>query len=223
MSLKIVHFKIDDKHFGIDIMEVQEIVSYIRGVVLPVAHPALDSIIQVRGNIIPVINLRKKFGIAESLETKDRRIIILHTEVGLIGLGVDRVKNIMTLGDKDIAHVPKLFPTLAVKIVDSIGQVGGELLLLLKTATLFNDVDIELVSTHSKMSIDEYENLMSDMEGKKVSMRPDGELVEMKNFEKVAAKAGETLWSCPKCGKRYKSESWGHRHMKKEHVGFLSE
>lgn len=94
------------EHFGIDIKHVDNIVRMQRVTRVPKVPAYIKGVINLRGEVIPVISLRVKFGLEEDVETKATRIIILKTEQdGNVGVMVDEVKEVVTLGDNQVEKV----------------------------------------------------------------------------------------------------------------------
>lgn len=92
-----------DEQFGIDIRYIDNIVKMQHITRVPNVASYIKGIINLRGEIIPVMSLRRKMGLEDDVETKGTRIIILRMEqLGMLGIIVDEVKEVLTLGDGDV-------------------------------------------------------------------------------------------------------------------------
>ena len=102
-STQYIVVKIDDEQYGIDIQYVDNIVRMQRITRVPKAQPYFEGVINLRGEVIPVMSMRKKFGLEDDVETNKTRIIIVKTESqALIGIRVDEVREVVTLYDNVI-------------------------------------------------------------------------------------------------------------------------
>jgi purine-binding chemotaxis protein CheW len=102
-STQYIVVKIDDEQYGIDIQYVDNIVRMQRITRVPKAQPYFEGVINLRGEVIPVMSMRKKFGLADDVETNKTRIIIVKTETqALVGIRVDEVREVVTLYDNVI-------------------------------------------------------------------------------------------------------------------------
>lgn len=92
-----------DEQFGIDIKYIDNIVKMQHITRVPNVASYIRGIINLRGEIIPVMSLRRKMGMDDDVETKASRIIILRLEqLGMLGVIVDEVKEVLTLDDEDV-------------------------------------------------------------------------------------------------------------------------
>lgn len=92
-----------DEQFGIDIRYIDNIVKIQHITRVPNVAPYIKGVINLRGEVLPVMSLRLKMGLENDVETKASRIIILRMEqLGMLGIMVDEVKEVLTLGDGDM-------------------------------------------------------------------------------------------------------------------------
>ena len=95
--------KLGSEQYGIDIQYVDNIVRMQRVTRVPKAQPYFKGVINIRGEVIPVMSIRIKMGLEPDVETKSSRIIILKLEQqGTIGVIVDEVKEVITLSEENI-------------------------------------------------------------------------------------------------------------------------
>lgn len=102
-SKQYIIVKVGNEHFGIDIQYVDNIVRMQRITRVPKAQPYFNGVINIRGEIIPVMSLRVKFELEPDVFTGKTRILIIKLEPqSAVGIIVDEVKNVITLSDEDI-------------------------------------------------------------------------------------------------------------------------
>lgn len=128
-TLKIITFRVGDEEYGINIMQVQEIVRIMESVKVPKAPQYVEGIINLRGKIIPVIDLRKKLNKAITPYTDSSKIIIADTGHRLSGLIVDEVIDVTML--TKIENCPYLNGEKKSEYIMGIGKKDDRLISIL--------------------------------------------------------------------------------------------
>lgn len=124
--------KMGVEQYGIDIKYVDNIVRMQKITRVPKAQKWFDGVINLRGEIIPVMNLRRKFELEEVENTDKTRIIVLKPDnQGSIGVIVDRVKEVVTLGSESIEKAQIDMKDEKSKYISSVGKQGDELITIL--------------------------------------------------------------------------------------------
>ncbi|MFZ5968770.1 MAG: chemotaxis protein CheW [Bacillota bacterium] len=129
---QFVVFTMDEEEYAVDIMKVCEInrLKEINITQVPKVPTYIEGIINLRGNVVPVIHLRKKFGLADKSITKESRIIIIKAAGKTIGILVDGISHVVSLEPGEIAAPPEeMHMNLA--YVAAIGQKGKRMIFLL--------------------------------------------------------------------------------------------
>lgn len=141
-SKQYIVINIDNEQFGIDIQYVDNIVRMQRITRVPKAQPYFKGVINLRGEIIPVMSLRLKFGLEEDVYTNATRMIIIKLEPqSAIGIIVDEVKEVMTIEDSSIDKVANANPGDTTAYLSGIGKHGENLISLLNIAAVIVDKD----------------------------------------------------------------------------------
>ncbi|HBK61332.1 MAG TPA: chemotaxis protein CheW [Firmicutes bacterium] len=109
-EMQLVVFELGDESYGVDISRVQDINRMQEITEIPHAPESVVGVINLRGRVIPVIDLRKRFGLSAAPNTKDTRIVVVHMEHNLIGMIVDAVSKVLRI-PADIVEPPS--PVLA--------------------------------------------------------------------------------------------------------------
>lgn len=144
-----VVFKLDRGEFGIDIMNVQEISPYEESTSLPNTPDFMEGVINYRGNVIPIINLKKRFSLGEVDYDKDTRIIVINLNDKEVGFVVDEASQTIRLDDKNIDEAPEFISGIDKKYITGVGKLDDKRLLIL----------IDLNKVLSGEEIKELENL----------------------------------------------------------------
>jgi len=128
-SIQLVTFSLDEGLFCLDILKVQEIIRTTE--ITPVPHtPAfVDGVITLRGKIVPVIDLRTRFGLMRTDHSTDTRVIVISVKNILLGLVVDAVHEVTNLPESEISHANTLGNELN-DYVSSVGKLRGRLVTL---------------------------------------------------------------------------------------------
>ena len=127
--IKYAVFGMGDEVFGIEIARVVEILKSQKTHTLPELPEFLSGVITVRGEVIPLLDLRRRFGIATTF--KKERIMLVRYDNEKIGLVVDEVKEITSLDKKDITHPPSIFKGLKKKYLTGLGKKGDMIIIIL--------------------------------------------------------------------------------------------
>lgn len=124
-------FSLGEEKFGIDSLKITTIDRMKTITRVPKTPAFIKGVINLRGDIIPVMDLRQKFRLPQIEETEDTRIIILKLEEVSIGVIVDQVVHTIQLSDDAIENASSLLNNTANDYIDGIGKVDGEIVTLL--------------------------------------------------------------------------------------------
>lgn len=134
-----VKFRLGGESYGIRVLKVQEIQRYSEISPIPGAPSYVLGIINLRGNVISVLNTREKFGLDELEITDDTRIVILEASTQVVGILVDSVDEVITLKASDVDITPNVGNEETAKFIDGVTNKKGELLILLDSEKILND------------------------------------------------------------------------------------
>ncbi|HYE83998.1 MAG TPA: chemotaxis protein CheW [Clostridia bacterium] len=128
---QFVIFRLENEEYGIDILRVKEIKEMMRMTRVPKAAHFVRGVINLRGEIIPVIDLRKKFNLPEGEENSSTRIIIVSVDDITVGLVVDTSSEVIEISNKAIEDAPEVTGSVDQGFIYGIGKVGERLIILL--------------------------------------------------------------------------------------------
>ena len=126
-EIQLVVFRVGREEYGLDIQEVKEIIKMQEITEIPNAPEFIEGVINLRGQITPVMDMRKRLGAGERRNSRDTRIVIAETEDSNLGIIVDSVTGVIHLPEKDIAPPPVGDKN---EFVKGVGKVNGKLLIL---------------------------------------------------------------------------------------------
>jgi len=135
--LQLVSFQLGLEEFAIDILGVQEIIRFVEITPVPNAPYYVEGVVNLRGKVIPIINLRSRFGLSAAESTKDTRIIVVEVEHSILGFIVDSVEEVLRLPANVIEPPPTTGRGGSDDFHKGVGRVEGRLLILLDLQLLF--------------------------------------------------------------------------------------
>lgn len=139
-QLQLVTFEIEHEEFGVDILAVQEINRMMQITPVPEAPAWVDGVINLRGRIITVVNLRRRFGLGEVERSNDQRIMVVEVGDRTIGFIVDRVNEVLRIDASIVEATPDVVNSkVHNEYIEGVGMLEDRLLILLSMERLFDD------------------------------------------------------------------------------------
>ncbi len=129
--LQLVSFMIENEEYGVDILKVQEINRMFQITKVPNSPDFVDGVINLRGRVIPVIDLRTKLNLLRKLHDKDTRIIVVDLQGKTIGFIVDKVKEVLRIPSSIIEPPPSTVSGINSDFITGVGKLEDRLLILL--------------------------------------------------------------------------------------------
>ncbi len=140
--LQLVSFEVGEEEYAVPILSVQEINRMMQITRVPQSPPFVEGVINLRGKIIPVIDLRKRFGLAELENSDDVRIIVVEIASRVIGFTVDRVNEVLRINSSIVEPPPAMVSGSDTDYVQGVGKLEDRLLILLSLDKLFTADEI---------------------------------------------------------------------------------
>jgi purine-binding chemotaxis protein CheW len=128
---QLVSFVIENEEFGVDILKVQEIIRTVDITRVPKSPQFVEGVINLRGKIVPVIDLRKRFGMARKDRDNDTRIIVVELIDKVVGFLVDKVKEVIRVEKTVIEPPPELTTSINSSYITGVAKLQDRLLILL--------------------------------------------------------------------------------------------
>jgi len=137
--LQWVTFRLDDETYGINVMQVREVLRYTEIAPVPGAPPYVLGIINLRGSVVTVIDTRTRFGLASADTTDNTRIVIIEVENQVVGILVDAVAEVVYLRQSEIETAPNVGTEESAKFIQGVCNKNGELLILVDLEKLMSE------------------------------------------------------------------------------------
>lgn len=140
-----VIFKLGKEEFGIDIMNVREIVQYQESVKVPNSPSFIEGIINYRGKVIPIVCLKTKFNMENSLKDANTRIIVINLNDRQIGFLVDEASQTVRIDESNIDPTPDIITGVERKYISGVGKLDNRLIILIDLEKVLTDDDKEKI------------------------------------------------------------------------------
>ena len=137
--LQWVTFQLENETYGINVMQVQEVLRYTEIAPVPGAPEYVLGIINLRGNVVTVIDTRSRFGLPSGDVSENSRIVIIEAEKQVIGIMVDSVAEVVYLRSSEIDAAPAVGTEESAKFIQGVSNRDGQLLILVDLNKLLSD------------------------------------------------------------------------------------
>jgi purine-binding chemotaxis protein CheW len=148
---QLVVFNVGDEEFGVDISQVREIVRLLEITYMPKAPEFIEGVVNLRGQIVAIIDLAKRLGISSRPRGDTTRIIVIEIGENTVGMVVDSVFEVLRLSSEDIEEVPGLIETeVPEHYIRGVGKLKDRLLVLLDLNRVLTNEEVKHVERHIK-------------------------------------------------------------------------
>lgn len=144
--LQLVTFSIGEEEFGVNILKVQEIIRTMEITKVPRSPEFVEGVINLRGKVIPIIDLRRRFGLISKPEDKDTRIIVIEINSIIVGFVVDAVSEVLRIPAGTVEPPPPVVAGVESDYISSVGKLKDRLLIMLDLDKLLSTEDMDMLS-----------------------------------------------------------------------------
>jgi len=145
-SRQHVSFFLDEEEYGIEILKVQEIIRFAELTRIPQSPPFIEGVLNLRGKVVPVMDLRTRFSMPRAERDRSTRIIVVDVANKVMGMIVDAVSGVLQIEDDQIAPPPPMGSKIDTDYIQGMARIDDRLMILL-------DVD-KILSTDELAAID---------------------------------------------------------------------
>lgn len=140
-------FKLEEEEYALDISKVREVLDFTKITRIPQAPEFMKGVINLRGSVVPVVDLNRKFGIKDTEKTSDTRIIIGEVSVNgddiVLGVLADSVNEVMDIEPENIESAPRIGTRLDTDFLKGMGKRNEEFVMILDIDKVFTAEDLE--------------------------------------------------------------------------------
>jgi len=144
--MQLVTFSIGEEEFGVDILKVQEIIRMMEITKVPRAPEFVEGVINLRGKVIPILDLRKRFGLVARSHDKHTRIIVIEINNMIVGFVVDSVSEVLRIPSSTVEPPPPVVSGLESEYISGVGKLEDRLLILLDLDRLLSNEEQETLA-----------------------------------------------------------------------------
>lgn len=143
--LQLVTFGVGGEEFAVEILAVQEINRMLELTRVPQSPPEVEGVINLRGRIIPVIDLRRRFGLSDGERNDHNRIIVVEVDGRVLGFIVDRVHEVLRIKRSIVDAAPTMATSVESDFIAGVGKLEDRLLILLDLEKLFSACELDRI------------------------------------------------------------------------------
>lgn len=148
-SLQLVTFQLGAENYGLDIMEVKEIVDYEEIRPIPNAPAYIEGIYNLRGDIIPVISLHRRFQIQRAENIEEDSLLIITIDGMQLGIVIDRILRVMGIDIEEIQPPPKMITGIGAEYIRGVVHQENEYLIILDSDRLFDPRELKAIGQYA--------------------------------------------------------------------------
>lgn len=141
--IQLVTFRIGEEEFGVDIIAVKEIIRLMQITMVPRAPEFIEGVINLRGKVIPVVNMRKRFNKEQHTPDSSTRIVVMELDQKIVGFLVDGVSEVLRIPETTVEDPPPVVAGIGSEYIRGIGKLDNRLLILLDLDHLLGSIDFQ--------------------------------------------------------------------------------
>ncbi|MDR3300899.1 MAG: chemotaxis protein CheW [Spirochaetaceae bacterium] len=150
-QLQMVTFQLAQEFYGINILDVKEIVRVQDVRAIPNAPSYVEGIFNLRSEIIPVLNLRKRFSLKKSVESHEDELlsgfVIIEVDGMKLGVIIDRVSRVVTISINEIQAPPQMISGIGAEYIQGVVRQEEQYLIILNIRNLFNPKELQKIAS----------------------------------------------------------------------------
>ncbi|NPV01726.1 MAG: purine-binding chemotaxis protein CheW [Brevinematales bacterium] len=157
-ATKYLVFNINDEDYGVPISKIREVIRFVKITPIHEASDFLKGVINLRGKIIPIIDMRAKFGMQEQ-DYSDRTVFIIvdimgAKEVFNLGMSVDAVQDVVSIKEEDVEKTPDIGLRLKSQYLDGIAKVGEHMIMMLNMDKILGSDEVVEIREFNEKHLD---------------------------------------------------------------------
>jgi purine-binding chemotaxis protein CheW len=149
-SRQYLTFKLDEEQYGLDVLQVREVLELPRITKVPRMPVYMKGVINIRGSVVPVVDLRLKLGLVEAGRTVHTRVVIIEIAAGndsiTMGIQVDSVQEVVDIASADIAPAPQIGSQIDAAYINGIAKTEAGFAIIINIGKVFDAQDLGIAS-----------------------------------------------------------------------------
>jgi len=140
-------FRLASEVFSVGVNHVQEVLEFHTARPLPNSPDYIRGVINIRGTVVPVVDIRFKFGLGKTEKTIETSVIVMRLDIGgkavILGVLADSVQEVVMIHPKDILPPPRFGAAIDTDVIEGIGMIDEKMILILKIDRIFESGELE--------------------------------------------------------------------------------
>ncbi len=145
-QIQIITFNIGSEKFGVDILKIKEIIRLIKSTRVPNTPDFVDGVINLRGRVIPIVDVRSRFGLPRKKADKNTRIMVFELKDKIVGFVVDWVNEVMRIPITAIEPPPDMISGVETKYITAVAVFDDQMIILLELEEILSFAEKTLLS-----------------------------------------------------------------------------
>ncbi|RCX16649.1 purine-binding chemotaxis protein CheW [Anaerobacterium chartisolvens] len=146
-ELQIVVFSLNNDLCGADTLQIKQIIKYQEVTKMPQMPEFVDGVVNLRGNVVPIINLNKRFSLGDTEITKKTKVLISEVDGQFIGYIVNDVYELMKLEEEEIEVLPDILRQAGNKYLKSVGKKGEKIISILDLSSILDRNELQTLKS----------------------------------------------------------------------------
>jgi len=201
-ELEIIEFLIDNSTYGINVAKVREIIRFPEATVpVPNEHPSLEGIVDLRGQVVPIINLQKHLGVIDDIDRTSSYVIVSEFNNAMVGFCVSKVVGIQRLSWQQIEHLTGMSSSESGSVTAVI-KLEDRMILMLDFEKITSDIypdsgmqsEAKDVKTEEEQRVDRSANTVFVVEDSNYIMKIIVMTLEKAGYKVISANDGQIAW-----------------------------
>jgi purine-binding chemotaxis protein CheW len=143
---QFISFTVGAEQYGLELMRVKEVIRMRHVTWLPKAPSCVKGVINLRGDVVPIVDLRDRFGLEPVEQTAMTRVIVLEVEERSVGIVVDSASQVMRLPADQFDLPPQIMGEVARDFITSVGKVGESLVIMIDTDRILSTEEMSQIA-----------------------------------------------------------------------------
>jgi purine-binding chemotaxis protein CheW len=147
---RFLTFYLEDEIYGVNIFDVKEIIAMMNTTAVPKTPPYIKGVMNLRGNIIPVVDMRLKFDMNPKEPEMYTAIVIINIEEKNIGFIVDKVEEVVAVEEENLSAPPQFGSSIETKFISKMARIDERVIMILDLVALFGHEELRVVQSLNK-------------------------------------------------------------------------
>lgn len=143
-------FTLGSEQYAVEVGKVREVLEFTEVTRVPRTRDYMMGVINLRGSVVPVVDLRRKFGLEEAEQTVDTSIVVMELDLGdeavILGTVADSVQEVISIDDEQIEPSPQIGTKIETEFIKGIGKQEEQFVIILDMDRVFNEAELSNVS-----------------------------------------------------------------------------